>query len=61
MTRSIGAARQRASWTITHGPGFANEMGLLTITGRSIHLVIERARNDADGQAMLETVIDTDL
>ena len=61
MTRSIGAARQRASWTITQGPEFANEMGVLTIDGRSIHVVIERARSDGDGQAILETVIDTDL
>ena len=36
-------------------------MGVLTIDGRSIHVVIERARSDGDGQAILETVIDTDL
>ena len=61
MTRSIGAGRQRASWTITHGPEFANEMGVLTIDGRDMHLVIERARTNDAGDHVLETVIDTDL
>ncbi len=61
MTRSIGAKRQRASWTITQGPEFANEMGLLTIQGREMHVVIERARTDNDGNHILEMVIDTAL
>ena len=61
MTRSIGAGRQPASWTITHGPEFANEMGLLTIDGRRMHLAIERARLDETQAAVLENVIDCDL
>ncbi len=61
MTRSIGRSRQQASWTMTHGPEFANEMGVLTIDGRLMHLEIERARLNDDNQTILETVIQTDL
>ena len=36
-------------------------MGVLTIDGRDMHLVIERARTSDAGDHVLETVIDTDL
>ena len=61
LTRSIGAPRQRASWEVTHGPAFANEMAVLTINGRRSHLRIEQATPGEGGEARLETVIATDL
>jgi hypothetical protein len=49
------------TWTLTHGPEFANEMGLLQVRGRELELVIERARNDAEGGEVLEVAIRTAL
>ena len=61
MTRSVRARPQPAEWTLTHGPEFANEMGLVTVRGRAMALVIERARPDDNGDPILETVIQADL
>ena len=61
MTRSINLPPQIASWTLTDGPAFANEMSLLTIEGENIELVVERARPDDNGSPILETVIRTSL
>jgi hypothetical protein len=49
------------TWRLTHGPEFANEMGLLRIDGRRLELVVERARNDDDGTHVLEESIRTEL
>jgi hypothetical protein len=49
------------TWALTHGPEFANEMGLLVVRGRELELVIERARNDDDGHEVLEVAIRTAL
>ena len=49
------------TWRLTHGPEFANEMGLLLVDGRDLQLVVERARNDADGEHVLEDSIRTVL
>ena len=61
MTRSIKSPPQIASWTLTDGPEFANEMSLLIIEGENIELVVERARPDDNGSPILETVIHTRL
>ncbi len=61
LTRSVGRPDVTASWTLTHGPEFANEMGVLQIDGRSVSLLVERARNDDDGHPVLEASIRTEL
>jgi len=61
MAASIGASKPRVSWSLTHGPTFANEMAQLTIEGRCVQLLIERARPDDEGHAILEEVVSTAL
>ena len=61
MTRSIRSPPQIASWTLTDGPAFANEMSILVIDGENIELMVERARPDDNGSPILETVIHTRL
>jgi hypothetical protein len=61
LARSVRRPDVSRSWTLTHGPEFANEMGLLQIDGRDMSLLVERARNDDDGTAVLEASIHTDL
>ncbi len=61
LQRSVKSAPSQASWTLTHGPEFANEMGVLTINGREVEFVMERARPDEHGDPILEEVIRTDL
>jgi hypothetical protein len=61
LARSVRRPDVSDSWTVTHGPEFANEMGLLEIDGRRMSLLVERARNDDDGNAVLEASIITEL
>lgn len=61
LNGSIGSENISATWQITHGPEFANELGALTIEGRSLELVLERARPDENGDPILEEVIRTAL
>jgi hypothetical protein len=61
LHRSVRSAAVAATWTLTHGPEFANELGALTIDGRSLELILERARPDENGNAILEQVLRTAL
>jgi hypothetical protein len=61
LARSVGRPDVSRSWTRTHGPEFANEMGLLEIEGRSLSLLVERARYDTDGNEVFEASISTEL
>jgi hypothetical protein len=61
LHRSVRADVVDATWTLTHGPEFANELGALTIDGRSLKLMLERARPDENGNPILEQVIRTAL
>ena len=57
LERSVRVRRTQASWKLTHGPEFANELGALTITGRAAEVVLERARPDENGSPILEEVV----
>ncbi len=61
LHRSVRSDVVAATWTLTHGPEFANELGALTIDGRSLELVLERARPDEQGNPILEQVVRTGL
>lgn len=57
LHRSVRSDVVDATWTLTHGPEFANELGALRIDGRSLELVLERARPDEHGDPILEQVV----
>jgi hypothetical protein len=61
LQRSVRVRVSQASWNLTHGPEFANELGALTINGRSAELVLERARPNEEGTPILEEVVRTTL
>jgi hypothetical protein len=61
MLRSVGRRLPPLWWELTHGPEFANEMGVLHVNGRELELVVERARHDDDGGEVLEVAIHTVL
>ncbi len=61
LHRSVGSDKVAATWKLTHGPEFANELGALTIDGESLELMLERARPDDHGEPILEEVIRTAL
>ena len=61
LQRSVRARSSPISWELTHGPEFANDMAAITIDGRSVELLMEQARPDADGQPILSEVIRTSL
>ena len=61
LHRSAGSDKVAATWKLTHGPEFANELGALTIDGESLELMLERARPDDHGEPILEEVIRTAL
>lgn len=61
LHRSVGSDKVAATWKLTHGPEFANELGALTIDGESLELMLERARPDENGHPILEEVIRTAL
>jgi hypothetical protein len=61
LMRISRRGRVPVTWELTHGPEFANEMGLLRIDGREVELVVERARHDDDGRDVLEVSIRTGL
>jgi PhoD-like phosphatase len=57
LERSVRVRSSQASWKLTHGPEFANELGALIINERSAELVLERARPDEAGRPILEEVV----
>jgi hypothetical protein len=61
LERSVRIRPSQASWKLTHGPEFANELGALTMHGRSAELVLERARPDEEGNPILEEVVRVSL
>ena len=61
LQRSVRVRASQASWKLTHGPEFANELGALTLDGRSAELVLERARPDDNGDPILEEVVRVSL
>ena len=61
LQRSVRAAPSPIAWELTHGPEFANDMALITIDGPSVELLMEQARPDTAGQAILSEVIRTSL
>ena len=61
LHRSVGSDKVAATWKLTHGPEFANELGALTIDDESLELMLERARPDDHGEPILEEVIRTAL
>ena len=61
LQRSVRVRASQASWKLTHGPEFANELGALTLDGRSAELVLERARPDDNGDPILEEVVRASL
>ena len=60
LQRSVRAATSPISWELTHGPAFANDMGI-TVDGSSVNLFIEQALPDEQGQPVLSDVIRTPL
>lgn len=62
LQRLVGVGPSAATWQLTHGPTFANEMAMLTISARgNIELLMERARPDESGDPILEEVVRTRL
>ncbi len=61
LQRSVRVRASQASWELTHGPEFANELGSLTLDGRCAELTLERARPDDEGKPILEEVVRTKL
>jgi hypothetical protein len=61
LQRSVGRANGAASWEFVDGPLFHNGMGELTIDGRRVHLLLERATHDDDGNPVLEPAAEREL
>ena len=61
LGRRVGRRQSTLAWEISHGPFFANNVGMITIDTTSAHLLIERSRPDDDGAPILEAVVDTEL
>lgn len=61
LHRSVGGTPTTATWTVTHGPEFANELAALSIDGRQLAFTLERARPDDNGNPILEEVVRTAL
>ena len=61
LRRAAGRRRSDLTWEMTHGPVFANVMGLATFDGRSARVTVEQARAAGDGSAELEIVIESEL
>jgi hypothetical protein len=61
LRRLTGRPRSELTWTMTHGPVFANVVGEATFDGRRARVVVEQARATDEGDPELGILIEADL